>query len=159
MSDSSTDRHCLLVLFRPKLTLATAFDWPFKRFRVEQTTYEDVGLGDWTGFYDWLRRGDGEVVGVRYWPATRNESLFDSAQSLAYVKIGTAGSLEIRFVPSDAVDAMRSADQEFLYDAVFRAPNGEWAIAFDTTALRESDLQRLRQLDVTWSTSLISRDT
>ena len=45
MSDSITNRHCLLVLFRTKLTLATGVDSPFKRFRVEQTTYEDVGLG------------------------------------------------------------------------------------------------------------------
>ena len=29
--------------------------------------FRDTGSGDWLGFYDWLRAGTGEVVGVRLW--------------------------------------------------------------------------------------------
>ena len=29
--------------------------------------FYDIGLGDWIGFYDWLRAGNGEIVGVRSW--------------------------------------------------------------------------------------------
>jgi hypothetical protein len=62
-----------------------------------------------------------------------------------------AGSLEILISPSDVVDPQRSGDQEFLYDAVFRSPKGEWAIAFDTAALKPSDMEHLRQLSAAWA--------
>lgn len=158
MADDLTSRNCLLVLLRATPALSMADRWPLGGFRVGGTTYVDVGLGDWTGFYDWLRRSDGAVVGVRYWPAIHNESLFDAARSLTYATIGSAGSLEIMFSPTDVIDAQRSGDQELLYDAVFRSREGEWAIAFDTTALRQSDLDRLRESNVAWHTSQASED-
>ena len=29
--------------------------------------FVDGGLGDWIGFYDWLRTRDGKLLGVRSW--------------------------------------------------------------------------------------------
>jgi hypothetical protein len=154
-SSATAGKRCLLVILRPTLTLSSVDVWPLSEIRIDKTDYLDTGLGEWTGFYDWLRCDDGMVMGVRYWPAIPNNPLFDAARSLPYVTIGTAGSLDITFSPSKKFDPTQSQDQEFMYDAVFRSKTGEWAIAFDTMALKENDWEHLRQLPATWSESQI----
>lgn len=49
---------------RPQLALAKDLKWPLQGFAVENAEYSDMGLGEWTGFYDWLRDSDGGLLGV-----------------------------------------------------------------------------------------------
>ena len=87
-----TSRDCLVVILRPKLTLARGPYWPvISGFRADDTIYREIGLGDLTGFYDWLRRSNGELLGARYWPSEPNGPLFEAARSLTYTKIGSKG--------------------------------------------------------------------
>ena len=151
-STESRNRTGLAVIVRPQLALAMGIEWPIVGLLVGDVAYSDVGLGEWTGFYDWLRRADGVLLGVRYWPAEPNESLFRDAASASYGTIGSRGSLDIYFSTDRNYDPQRSVDQEFLYDPVFRSAGGEWAIVFDTIALTPSDLERLRGSDALWVT-------
>lgn len=152
VSTKQPNREGLIVILGPRLTLASGIEWPIKAFEVGETKYTDVGLGDWTGFYDWLRSSEGVLLGVRYWPADANDALFENAGSVAYASIGTAGYLEIYFSQEGPSDPRRSNDQEFQYDAVFRSAEGEWAIVFDTAALTPSDLAQLGESDARWVT-------
>jgi hypothetical protein len=150
IADEASPRDCLIVLLRPKVALAFTSGWPIESFRVDDMTYRDSGLGDWTGFYDWLRNPAEQVVGVRYWPADPHEALFAAARRLCYSHIEPAGALELRFSEAESINPQSSNDQEFLYDAVFRSTAGEWAIAFDTAALERSDLEHIRGCGADW---------
>jgi hypothetical protein len=153
---SNVDHRCLIVALRSELTLVENVSWPIEHFRLFDATYRNVGLGEWTGFYDWLRRSNGELVGVRYCPLADNDPLFEAVRGLPYIRIASR-CLEIYFSGVAEVDGAQSCDQEFLYDPVFRSDSGAWAIAFDTTALKDTDLTRLRQPDATWRTGRISQ--
>jgi hypothetical protein len=111
-----------------------------------------VGPGQWTGFYDWLRRVDGDVIGVRYSPLADNQPLFEAARALRYTRSDGSGGLEIYFDPSEVADEQHSCDQEFQYDAVFKSDEQGWAIAFDMIALTAADRQRLRTVVRRWAT-------
>ena len=38
-----------------------------RKVQIEGETLIDAGLGDWLGFYDWLRDTRKSVIGVRLW--------------------------------------------------------------------------------------------
>ena len=40
---------------------------PEREIELNGLRFEDSGLGDWLGFYDWLRTTSGNVIGVRLW--------------------------------------------------------------------------------------------
>lgn len=146
MPESSNNRDCVIVALRQELTLAYGGPWPLKTFRLGDTAYRDAGLGDWTGFYDWLRHVNGELIGIRYSPLADNRELFEAALELSYTRSDGSNGLEIYFDSSSVADESQSCDQEFQYDAVFRSADGGWAIAFDTVALTAKDRQFLRTL-------------
>ena len=155
---TNIDQRCLIVALGGALTLADNVSWPIERFRLSGVTYRDQGLGNWTGFYDWLRRADGEIVGVRYCPLADNIELFEAARMWPYARIEHR-CLEIYFSGVEQIDDARSCDQEFLYDPLFRSDSGTWALAFDTTALTQSELGRLRQRSAASYTTALERDS
>jgi hypothetical protein len=124
--------------------------WPVRGFHLGGKNYKDVGLGEFTGFYDWLRSSDGRLLGVRYWPQEDNVALFEAMAQKSFAKVSEAGALDIRFVEQGVVDDASSCDQEFQYDAVFHAPDGGWAIVFDTIALSAADMVNLHSLQGSW---------
>jgi hypothetical protein len=152
MAEASDMRECLIVMLQEELTLANGIRWPLKAFRLEGTVYQDVGLGEWTGFYDWMRQSNGDLIGVRYTPLADNRELFESTRSLGYTKADASKGLAIYFDAMQVVDDQRSCDQEFQYDAVFKSDEYGWAIAFDTIALTAEDRQRLRRIVRRWRT-------
>lgn len=148
---SSTGRPCLLVILRPQLTLAKDLRWPLKGFVLGEKQYHDANFGEWTGFYDWLRDREGGVLGVRYTPFEETEFLTKELKALAYVKVDPPRHLEIYFSDRREFDEKRSCDQEFLYDAIFRSGDGEYAIGFGMEELNESNLRSLEKAGAEWA--------
>jgi hypothetical protein len=147
---SPTGRQCLLVLLRPQLALAKNLQWPLKGFVSDGKRYSDLGLGDWTEFYDWLRDSDGNVLGVRYWLRVDTEFLINYAKGMDYVQADSLRHIEIYFSERRRTNPQLSCDQDFLYDAVFCSDDGEYAIAFGTGGMSESDLRSLGNLEAVW---------
>lgn len=144
--EGAIERRCLVAVFQPRLVLAKGLTWPQRAFVVKGKEYRDVGLGEWTGFYDWLRAADGSLLGVRYWLNSSTEFLATYANSLRYVIVDPSRSIEVYFSDHRAFEPKLSCDQAFLYDAVFRAADGEYAIAFGSEDLSTADLNALDQL-------------
>jgi hypothetical protein len=146
----SLARPCLLVIFRPQLTLARGLRWPLDGFRIGDKRYRQADFGDWTGFYDWLRDSETNLLGVRYWPFKQTEFLIDHLQGRSYVKADPSRHVEIYFSEGRGVNAKLSCDQEFLYDAVFRADDGEYAIGFGVEELGRSEMHSLEEAVAQW---------
>jgi hypothetical protein len=142
---------CLLVLLRPTLALAKDIRWPVKDFVVGDRRYRDANFGEWTGFYDWLRDVEGNVLGVRYTPLEQTEFLTQELKGLAYVKVDPPRHVEIYFSEHRAVDPKLSCDQAFLYDAIFRSDDGEYAIGFGMEELSESNLRSPEKARAEWT--------
>lgn len=147
---SPADRPCLLVVLRPKLTLAKSPAWPLKGFALDSKEYRDAALGEWTGFYDWLRDADGSLLGVRYWLNEGTEFLAQQAHALDYVSVDPSRFIEIYFSDRRQVAPKLSADQDFLYDPVFRSDDGEYALGFAMEDLGESDLRNIEKAQADW---------
>jgi len=143
-------RPCLLVILRPRLTLARDLEWPLKGFVVGDKRYLDASFSNWTGFYDWLRDADGNLLGVRYTPFEDTEFLIEHTSRLAYAQTDPPRDIEIYFSEKRSFDEKRSCDQEFLYDAVFRSDDGDYAIGFGIEELSETDLYSLEKSEAEW---------
>ena len=142
------EKHCLIVILEEQLKLAEGSDWPIAGFAAGDKNYRDCGFGDFTEFYDWLRNSHGEVLGVRYYLCGETEFLFDYAQRKDYMLSSDRGTfkyIEIYFSVMRDVDPLRSDDQGFVYDPVFRSDDGQIAIAFDMGWLSETELSQLHQ--------------
>jgi hypothetical protein len=109
-----------------------------------------MGLGEWTGFYDWLRDSGGALLGVRYWLDSSTEFLVHQAKTLPYLSVPASNQIEIYFSERRAVDSGLSCDQAFLYDALFKATDGAYAIAFGAEDLSRADLEDLEKADAHW---------
>jgi hypothetical protein len=150
LSENAQARECLLVILQPQLVLAKIRPWPLAGFTCEGKQYRDAGFGEWTEFYDWLRDSDSNVLGVRYWLGSETEFLSDYARELPYIQIDPSRNLEIYFSERRGVNQARSADQDFLYDAIFRSDDGQYAIGFGIEGLNEADLIGLQNTGARW---------
>jgi hypothetical protein len=145
-----TGRPCLLVIFRAELTLSKDIQWPLKGFAVGDRQYNEVNIGGWTGFYDWLRDSEENLLGVRYSPFKDCEFLIERTAKLQYVKPDFPRNIEIYFSERREVEAGFSCDQDFLYDAIFRSDDGEYAIGFGMEELTEANLRSLGVVAAEW---------
>lgn len=144
---SDTSAHkCLLVLFRRQVTLSLIDDWPGAEITVDGETYRDVGSGDWTGYYDWLRNTQGAILGVRYWPSEETHFLVSTASPLSYSRVYDNERqpwVEIYFSDDRNVDYERSKDYDFVYSRVLSSDLAEYAICFDTGSLTSDELESI----------------
>jgi len=117
---------------------------------VNGEVYEPVS-DEWSGFYDWLRGGDGQLLGLRWWPFDYVEFVLEHVKHLSFARVGDKQELEIYFSERmREVDQHKSCDQDFLYDQVFRSPSGQFALAISTDNLNDTDLAALRTADAEW---------
>jgi hypothetical protein len=149
--ERSRERPCVVALLRPRLTLAKGLTWPQKAFVVNGKEYRDVGLGEWTGFYDWLRGSNGNLLGVRYWLDSSTNFLEAYTRNLAYVSIDPSRCIEVFFSDQRTFEPKLSCDQAFLYDALFRSGDGEYAIAFGAEELSGADFETLEKSGTQWA--------
>jgi len=100
------------------------------------------------------------VIGVRINLCDADtEFLFDYANQRKYILSKDLGSLkfiEIYFSETWDVDPLRSCDQGFVYDPIFRSDDGEIAIAFDTGWLSEAELRGLEAREPLWTEAQLS---
>src|SRR5437868_1657772 len=136
-------RRCIAVVLRPRLAIARDLKWPLKAFVIGDQRFCDTGIGNFTGFYDWLRGGDRGILGVRYWLNDETTFIANLTERLPYVRVDPPNSIEIYFSDRRDVDPQISADQEFLYDAIFRSDYGEVAICFGVEALAPDEIRGL----------------
>jgi hypothetical protein len=145
---------CLIVILGESLRLAKGSSWPVTSFTANGICYRDCGFGEFTEFYDWLRNSREEVIGVRLNLCGETEFLADYAEQRAYMLskvVGRFKFIEIYFSATWDVDPLRSCDQGFVYDPVFRSDDGETAVAFDTGWLSKSELQGLEARESLWT--------
>ena len=153
-SAMSEERSCLIVILGEQVRLAKGGAGPIQSFDSNGKCYRDCGFGEFTEFYDWLRNSRDEVLGVRYYLCSDTDFLFGYAQEIGYalcVDRGTFRYIEIYFSHQRDVDPLRSGDQDFLYDPVFRSDDGEIAIAFEMGSLSEPELLTLERFKATWT--------
>ena len=80
---------------------------------LDEEVFRDAGLGDWLGFYDWLRTKSGEVIGVRLWIDEPSEQV-RTLSRCAGVVTGELGSpLVIHLSNARDVEDHLSDDQDF----------------------------------------------
>jgi hypothetical protein len=141
--------RCVIVFFRPRLTMGEMTAWPKDRLFAFGEPYSSVG-GEWTGFYDWIRNAAGVLLGVRYWPFESTEFVISRAAQLGYVQTSERRYVEIFFSNERCISKELSKDQEFLYDPVFVSPSGECALAFSTEGLSEADYRSISAAEAEW---------
>ena len=150
----SEQRSCLIIILGTEVKLAKGSSWPIASFTSNGKCYRDCGFGEFTEFYDWLRNSREEVIGIRLNLCGDTEFLADYAEQRAYMLskvVGRFKFIEIYFSATWNVDPLRSSDQGFVYDAVFRSDDGEVAIACDTGWLSKSELQGLEARESLWT--------
>ena len=88
--------------------------------------FRDCGLGDWLGFYDWLRTTAGEVIGVQLWvDEPRAIGLLQAASSYVGVE-ASKDCLPFRvfFKAERQFDEQASCDQDFGSNLLLRGNSG-----------------------------------
>jgi hypothetical protein len=156
------DRYFLVAL-RHRPALALSAECPTRVLTLDHKVYQDVGHGEWTGFYDWLRDPCGDIVGVRYWPFEDVQLPLDLGASAtlaspALVVSPDGAKAEVYFTTSRQVVPADSADQDFGCSKVFAAADGELAICFDVSALTDTELASLRAAVTTAQATVGVRD-
>lgn len=102
---------------------------------LDEEVFQDAGLGDWLGFYDWLRTKSGEVIGVRLWIDEPSEQA-RTLSRCAGVVTGEHGSPLVIYLSNarDAEDSM-SDDQDFGCNMLLLGAD-KFALTFNAPRLR-----------------------
>ncbi len=125
---------------RPRATL---FESRPNHIQFGEDLFQDAGLGEWAGFYDWLRVDSDKIVGVRFWPFEQAEFLLRSVPgSNSNAPTIREDALLFFFGPEKNFKAELSGDQAFEEARIFSAPSGEHGILFGCSNLtnREREL-------------------
>lgn len=121
---------------RPVVFVAAVGD----AFEHDGRCYRDAGLGNFSGFYDWLRDAGGSVIGVRYLPFEASRAVCDAVVTFPYVDVtANHSSLAVFFSAERAFDPASSDDQAFGGNRVFVAADGAYALTFDLDSLDEGE--------------------
>lgn len=125
------DRHVAYYITRPdSLSLCGA-------------QLEDTGLGDWTGFYDWLRNCGGKVIGVRYWPFEQAEFLLKECSHCDSVRVDSRGALLFFFGGESGFEEKLSGDQAFEEARILKTKADQYALLFGCDNLTEAEQNAL----------------
>ena len=106
--------------------------------------FKDSGLGDWVGFYDWLRTMSGVIVGVRTW-LLDDPGVEEIRRQLGKNSAVQLCGKEVRVFFSDdrEFDDSKSADQGFGIHKVMSS-DGLLALTYDLDFLTVEELAMLR---------------
>src|SRR5258706_433486 len=117
--------RCLIVVFRPALTLAIVKGYKQADLHIQGDLYlYQPSFGDFTGFYDWLRDSEDRLLGLRYLPFERTIS---SRNLPSYVtRDPNSSAMEIFFTDRREYIAELSGDQAFGNNGTFRSATGDY---------------------------------
>ena len=97
--------------------------------------FRDSGLGDWLGFYDWLRTRSGEVIGVRVWIDQVNEQIRAAGSCANVISERDCFPLSIYFGESREFAEELSSDQDFGSNMLLVSANA-FAVTFNAPKSR-----------------------
>ena len=124
-------KSCLLLLLKEELTLAFTLQCPGENFILNNTRYNDIGQGDFYGFYDWLRNPERQIIGVRHGIFDEFNFPFESVRHLPYVRVNPKiGILEVFFSEERSFEEAFSDDQAFDSNKVYISSSGDYALSF-----------------------------
>jgi hypothetical protein len=136
---------CILLAFEAEPHVYILDSYPKDGFSIGDDTYRQLyDLSGWSGFYDWLRDGDGTIIGVR-------QSLEDEVDAicrhltLPYV-VCDDQIIEVFFSTSRDYDPQVRCDQMFGDNGVFVARARQYAITFSTLLLTDTELALIQRL-------------
>ncbi|MBW8847785.1 MAG: ubiquinone/menaquinone biosynthesis methyltransferase [Burkholderiales bacterium] len=112
----SAGRAVAVILDRDRPPAIHALDHvPERALQLDDEEFNDAGLGDFIGFYDWLRSREGRVIGVCLWPLLDEKSAdlqaFDQCANVESAHDGA--QLSIYFGDERIFDLAESGDQDF----------------------------------------------
>lgn len=124
MSDIDVSSEFLAVVLSPqgvsRVMKLSAAEVVAPSIRLAETDYFDSGVGDWLGFYAWLRDPQGEVIGVQQW--IDEASTFPFSTKFGGVEANVKHDfLHIFFGQSREVDEANSCDQDFGHSRLLKA--------------------------------------
>jgi hypothetical protein len=154
MNRGDTSGEHLLLVLHERLTLVLLETFPPREFDIDGVRFQDSGLGDFTGFYDWLRDASGRPTGVRYCPDEAVASRIGSLTMLSYVR-QDGPCIEIAFGSQAPIDYSASDDQAFGGNRVFIGAAGEFALSFETYFLGDDELRAIREAPAHWGSLII----
>jgi hypothetical protein len=115
-----------------------------EKIYINSVEYQDVGQGDWTGFYDFLRTSEGAIIGIRFSPLLDEAGLLGDLKGKSYVRVLQNGTFELFFSAERSFTPELSADQDFGDNMVLRSASGEYALTFGLDGLKASEQAQLR---------------
>ncbi|MGC2235534.1 MAG: hypothetical protein WA584_05210 [Pyrinomonadaceae bacterium] len=110
------NKKYLLVELSEKPRFWLADEIPDERFLLSGVEYEDSHLGDFIGFYDYLRNTAGEVSGVRFFP-------FEDCRF-------SKKEINLFASPEKDIDESISDDQLFTDNKLYKSRNGNILLTF-----------------------------
>src|SRR5688572_15010531 len=126
---------CLLIFLKSPFELAWAElpnDAP-SAIVYKNQTYNNIGIEEWNGFYDWLRNYQNEIIGVRYFPFEDFEMLASLINRLPDCEVVTndkgAVRFDLFFSADRSVNEKISDDQDFGGDWLFQTESGDKAMS------------------------------
>lgn len=146
--------ECLIVVFNELPELLISKVCPEGTFFLDQVAFRNMGYGDMTGFYDWLRTNEGRVIGVAYQPLvdTGGDELISRIARLDYARNSPGrNGVEVFFGREREFCEDKSADQDFFENRVYLSDDNVLAVSFDTRfaqpSLDRSFVANLRRID------------
>lgn len=112
--------------------------------------FDEIGSDEFSGFYDWLRNNNGDILGIRIWMTQANIIIAPIMLGKPYVFIEKEAAWSIffdkRYSIAD-VNAYLSVDQDFFsIDFYKNKLREELLIVVDCAGLNDAEKQAMRQL-------------
>lgn len=150
---SDTSYKSLVVIFHSQVSLALLEKDPDKTLEIGDQVYRDVGLGDFNGFYDWLRDRTKSPIGIRFWPFKEARFIIDKVRPYSYVTVDKdQKSLLIYFALGRKYEPRYSADQDFGNNRILSSAENADAVTFGLGVLTAQEIEALKSLDAFWVT-------
>lgn len=146
----SSDDRCLVMIFRPRLTLAVVPGDPGSTFRAGSDLFRAVSETYLTAFYDRVRDQGGQLVGLDITPVEGAEQLVGSLSPFEYVQLVDDGQrARVLFAGKIRGNVSSLADQAF-GGRIYRSSRGELAISLDLEWLDSSDIKAIKSSTGHW---------
>jgi hypothetical protein len=113
---------------------------------INNIHYGNEEGGDWTGFYDFLRKPEAGVIGIRYFHLDHDPRLLRAVENKPYVRLLPTGAMELYFFSDRSYVPELSADQDFGENMLLRSASGEYAITFGLGSLKPAEVSQVEKL-------------
>lgn len=114
-------------------------------FIFNNKTFFQFSDNDFSGFYDWLRKNNDEIIGIRFWCFDYISTLIIFLEKFNYVNIIKEKAIEIFFNENMVYEKEISNDQDFVSSVIYLSEDkNEIAFSFDISFLNQKEANSLR---------------